>query len=210
MDWTLLLTSFGLTFVAELGDKTQLAVLAQTCKHRRPWAVFLGASLALAAVTGLGVAGGRALGQLLPPSVLRIGAATSFIVMGILVGREAARLQEDGSEAVATCGCPEDQGGEFAAERNTGGAWSTFIATLGLLFVAEMGDKTQLAVLGLTGKHGQPLPVFLGGALALTAVTGLGVIGGEGLCRIVPRRVLLWVSAGAFVVMGGLMGLGVL
>ena len=46
MDWNVLLSTFGLVFVAELGDKTQLAVVTQTCKYRRPWAVFLGASLA--------------------------------------------------------------------------------------------------------------------------------------------------------------------
>ena len=57
MEWGILFSTFGLTFVAELGDKTQLAVVAQTCKYRRPWAVFLGASLALTAVTLLGANG---------------------------------------------------------------------------------------------------------------------------------------------------------
>jgi putative Ca2+/H+ antiporter (TMEM165/GDT1 family) len=52
--------------------------------------------------------------------------------------------------------------------------------------------------------------VFVGGALALLAVTAVGVIGGEGLCRLIPRRTLLWVSAAAFVVMGTLIGVGVM
>ncbi len=52
MDWNLLLSSFGLVFLAELGDKTQLAVVAQTCKYRQPWAVFMGSSLALTADYG--------------------------------------------------------------------------------------------------------------------------------------------------------------
>jgi putative Ca2+/H+ antiporter (TMEM165/GDT1 family) len=52
--------------------------------------------------------------------------------------------------------------------------------------------------------------VFAGSALALTAVTAIGVIGGQGLSRIIPERVLLWISAGAFVLMGLLMGVGVL
>ena len=60
MDWHVLLSTFGLIFVAELGDKTQLAVVTQVCRHSRPWAVFLGASLALAAVTALGAIGGQA------------------------------------------------------------------------------------------------------------------------------------------------------
>ena len=87
--------------------------------------------------------------------------------------------------------------------------WSVLALTFGLIFVAELGDKTQLAVLSLSGKYRSPVPVFLGGALALTVVTALGAIGGQGLCKIVPERLLLWVSAGAFVVMGVLMGLGI-
>ena len=86
MDWNALLTTFGLIFVAELGDKTQLAVLAQTCKYRRPWAVFFRASLALMAVTALGAAGGQLVSQLVPPAVLRWGAAAAFVVMGVLMG----------------------------------------------------------------------------------------------------------------------------
>ena len=66
MMWNTLLSAFGLVFVAELGDKTQLAVLTQTCKYRRPWAVFLGASIALTAVTALGAVAGQVLGQFVP------------------------------------------------------------------------------------------------------------------------------------------------
>ncbi len=54
MNWNLLLSTFGLVFLAELGDKTQLMVVTQVCKYRRPWPVFAGASLALVAVTALG------------------------------------------------------------------------------------------------------------------------------------------------------------
>ena len=81
---------------------------------------------------------------------------------------------------------------------------------LGLLFVAELGDKTQLAVISLTGNRQALWPVFMGGALALTAVTALGVVGGQGLCRLIPERLLRWISAVAFVIMGGLIGFGVL
>jgi putative Ca2+/H+ antiporter (TMEM165/GDT1 family) len=75
------------------------------------------------------------------------------------------------------------------------------LSTFGLVFVAELGDKTQLVMLSLAGKHESPWVVLLGGALALTSVTALGVIGGQGLCRVIPERVLLWISAVAFVVM---------
>jgi putative Ca2+/H+ antiporter (TMEM165/GDT1 family) len=214
MDWNVTLTTFGLIFLAELGDKTQLAVLAQTCKHGRPWAVFLGASTALAAVTALGAAGGRVIGQVIPPSALQWGAGLAFIVMGLLIGRQALQGEAEGSASETTCDLTDDRSGEPAAAPICAQSWrtfgSTFGSTFGLLFVAEMGDKTQLAVLSLAGKAASPWPVFIGGGLALTAVTALGVIGGRGLSRIIPQRVLLWISAAAFVAMGVLIGCGVL
>jgi putative Ca2+/H+ antiporter (TMEM165/GDT1 family) len=85
--WNALLSTFGLIFVAELGDKTQLAVVAQTCKHRQPWTVLLGAGLALTAVTALGVIGGQVLGRIIPEPILRTAGALAFMAMGVLVGR---------------------------------------------------------------------------------------------------------------------------
>jgi putative Ca2+/H+ antiporter (TMEM165/GDT1 family) len=206
MDWKLLLTTFGLVFVAELGDKTQLAVLTQTCKYRRPWAVFLGASLALTAVTALGAAGGQLVSQLVPPDVLRWGAAAAFVVVGLLVAREAAR----GVGEACDDACASEESGAVSNGAILAHNWKAFAATFGLLFVAELGDKTQLAVLGAASKSAVPWTVFAGGGLALTAVTALAVVGGEGLCRFIPKRILLWVSAVAFVVMGALMGVGIL
>jgi putative Ca2+/H+ antiporter (TMEM165/GDT1 family) len=207
MDWSIVFTTFGLIFVAELGDKTQLAVLTQTCKYRCPWAVFMGASLALTAVTALGAAGGQVLGQIVPASLLQTIAALAFVVMGGLVAREAAQADSDESETEV---CPADEDGNTPAPQTAAWDWKAFGSTFGLLFVAEMGDKTQLAVLSLAGKCTNPWPVFAGGGLALAAVTACGVIGGQGLCRVIPRRVLLWISAAAFVVMGALIGLGIL
>jgi putative Ca2+/H+ antiporter (TMEM165/GDT1 family) len=205
MDWNTLLSTFGLIFIAELGDKTQLAVVTQTCKYRQPWAVFLGASLALTAVTALGAVGGQMLGQIIPESVLRILAALAFVVMGALIGREAARSEINKSPDDA---CKPTSEAETARHPAAAWDWRAFGSTLGLLFIAELGDKTQLAVLSLAGNNHLPWSVFLGGALALILVTALGVVCGQGLCRLLPERWLLWISAIAFVVMGGLMGLG--
>ena len=55
MDLRVLLTTFGVIFLAEMGDKTQLAAMTMAAQTKRPWAVFIGASLALASVSALGV-----------------------------------------------------------------------------------------------------------------------------------------------------------
>lgn len=203
MDWSALISTLGLIFVAELGDKTQLAVIAQTCKHRRPWAVFLGASLALSLVTLIGALGGQLLQQFIPANIMRLVAAGAFIVMGLLILRETINSKMGDEQA-----CTPDPVADCTpiSSRN----WKAFSSTLGLLFVAELGDKTQLAVLSMASKSAAPWSVFAGGTLALVSVTALGVVGGQGLCKLVPERVLLTVSAIAFIVMGILMGVGIL
>jgi putative Ca2+/H+ antiporter (TMEM165/GDT1 family) len=172
--------------------------------------VFLGASLALMAVTALGAAGGRVLGQIIPPTLLQGAAALAFVAMGILIAREAARTTRSEMAPDVACEDPTGQEEKLSARPFCPQDWKAFGATFGLLFVAEMGDKTQLAVLSLAGKCTNPWPVFIGGGLALTAVTALGVAGGQGLSRLIPQRVLLWISAIAFALMGILIGLGIL
>ncbi len=83
--------------------------------------------------------------------------------------------------------------------------WRVLLSTFALLFVAELGDKTQLAVISMTAKHKMPLWIFIGATLALAAVTALGVLGGELLTRIIPEMVLRKIAAVLFVGMGVLM-----
>ena len=85
MDWRVLLSTFGVIFLAEMGDKTQLAAMTMAAETKRPWAVFLGASLALVAVSGLGVIVGTALGNYIPIHWVKRAAAIAFIIIGVLI-----------------------------------------------------------------------------------------------------------------------------
>src|SRR6185312_10381179 len=85
MDLRVLLTTFGIIFLAEMGDKTQLAAMTMAADTKKPWAVFVGASLALAAVSGLGVLVGSVIGDYVPLIWVKRVAATAFIVIGVLM-----------------------------------------------------------------------------------------------------------------------------
>ena len=85
MDWRVLLTTFGVIFLAEMGDKTQIAAMTMAAEKKRPWEVFLAASLALVAVSAIGVVVGSALSQYLPLIWIKRGAGVSFIIVGVLV-----------------------------------------------------------------------------------------------------------------------------
>lgn len=85
MDWKLFATTFGTLFVAELGDKTQLACMLMTAKSQNPWTVFFGASCALVLVSLLGVLCADFLCQYFSPLIIKKVAAVSFVVMGCLI-----------------------------------------------------------------------------------------------------------------------------
>jgi Ca2+/H+ antiporter, TMEM165/GDT1 family len=85
MDWRVFITTFGVIFLAEMGDKTQLAAMTLSAQTKRPWAVLIGASLALACVSAIGVVVGGVLSQHLPLEWIKRAAAIAFIVIGVLI-----------------------------------------------------------------------------------------------------------------------------
>jgi putative Ca2+/H+ antiporter (TMEM165/GDT1 family) len=85
MDWRVFLTTFGVIFLAEMGDKTQLAAMTMAAQSKKPWAVFIGASLALVCVSAIGVVVGGTLGHYLPIIWIKRAAAVAFIVIGVLI-----------------------------------------------------------------------------------------------------------------------------
>jgi len=85
MDYRVLLTTFGIIFLAEMGDKTQLAAMTMAAQTKRPWAVFIGSSLALVAVSALGVLVGSVIGDYIPIIWVKRVAAIAFVVIGVLM-----------------------------------------------------------------------------------------------------------------------------
>ena len=86
MEWKVIATVFIAVFIAELGDKTQLAtMLFASDKEVSKWAVFLGSSLALVAASGLGVLAGSALSNVISPKLLSTIAGVGFVVIGVWV-----------------------------------------------------------------------------------------------------------------------------
>lgn len=192
MDWQVFLSSFGMLMAMEMGDKTQLAVLSLTAQTGRAIVVFLGAALALAMVTLVGVVAGAVAKEFIPLQWLSYLSGLAFIAIGALL------LWSSRSEALEESE-KEQTRGVGLQNRSPMGALAV---TFGLLMIAEMGDKSQLAVVSMTVKSGSPFSVFLGASLALVVLTLLTVLAGQLVARLVPMR---WISRGAallFIVMG--------
>ncbi|MEK6289379.1 MAG: TMEM165/GDT1 family protein [Acidobacteriota bacterium] len=85
MDWRVMVTTFGVIFLAEMGDKTQLAAMTMAAETKKPWAVFIAASLALVGVSAIGVVVGGTLGHYLPLIWIKRISAIAFIAVGLLI-----------------------------------------------------------------------------------------------------------------------------
>jgi putative Ca2+/H+ antiporter (TMEM165/GDT1 family) len=83
MDWKLVASAFAAIFLAELGDKTQLAAITLSASSGRPLSVLLGASVALVSVTVLGVGIGAALADIVPLTYVRKAGAVAFVAIGV-------------------------------------------------------------------------------------------------------------------------------
>lgn len=85
MDWRIFLTTFGVIFLAEMGDKTQLAAMTMAAESKKPWMVFIGAAVALTAVSAIGVVAGTLIGNYVPLIWVKRFAAVAFITIGVLI-----------------------------------------------------------------------------------------------------------------------------
>jgi putative Ca2+/H+ antiporter (TMEM165/GDT1 family) len=172
------LSTFTLIALAEVGDKSQLVCMTLAARHRH-WPVILGAATAFLVLNTLAVLFGAGVAAWVPERVTAGLVAVLFGAFGI----HALRRQDDAESADVT-------------ERSGNGI---FFTTLLLIFVAEFGDKTQIAVAGLAGSFA-PLPVWLGASIALVMVSALGVWAGR---TVLQRFPLLWlhrISGGVFLV----------
>jgi len=84
MHWKLFLSTFAAIFVAELGDKTQLATLSLAAGNSSRWSVFGGSAAALVATSAIAVLAGEAVARVVPPIWLQRGAGAIFLVLGAL------------------------------------------------------------------------------------------------------------------------------
>lgn len=76
------------------------------------------------------------------------------------------------------------------------------VSTFAMIFIAELGDKTQLATLSFAAESNAPLSVFIGAAVALGLTSLIAVLIGEGVARFVPAYIMRYIAGGLFLLLG--------
>ena len=180
--WSTVLTSFFLVGLAEMGDKSQIVCMALAARHRH-WPVWFGAATAFIGLNLLAVTLGAGLALWIPETLLGVLVTALFLGFGLHTLFSAP--DDD---------CTEE---DVSARPDHG----VFLAALIFIFLAELGDKTQLAVAGMASALA-PAWVWLGATLALLGTTALGVWAGSRLLRRLPKGWLHRVSGGLFLLFG--------
>ncbi len=190
MNNSIFISTFGLVFLAELGDKTQLTAMALSCRY--PWRkIFFGIAAAFTLLNLFAVLAGKLLFAFLPIFWVNIASAILFLYFGYSALKHAS-----------SAGNEDDTHPPTAATA----ARTAFI----MIFMSELGDKTQLVTASQAAKHAATLyragMVFVSSTLALWLVALIGIFVGRQMLRYIP---VSWMhrSAGVVFIVFGLLAL---
>lgn len=176
-----LLVSTGVVALAEVGDKTQLLAFILAARFKRPVPIVLGILVATLINHGLAGALGTWIATQLSPQLLRW-------VLGLsLLGMAVWTLIPDKIEEEET----------RVAQR-----WGVFGATLITFFLAEMGDKTQVATVAMSAHYQAPLLVVIGTTLGMLIADVPAVLVGDQLAGRVPMKLVHGIAAATFAALG--------
>ena len=162
-----LLSSFLVVALAEMGDKTQLVALSMASRYRRPWTVLLGILIATTINHALAASVGVWTANRIPAALVEWVLALGFVGFGV------GALVPDNSVELARAP-----------------TWGPLATTAMMFFLAEMGDKTQLATVALAARFGSPAAVTAGTTLGMLAADALAVFAGTYLATRLP---MIWI-----------------
>ena len=181
------LVSTGIVALAEMGDKTQLLSLVLAARFRKPWPIVLGILVATLANHGLAGAVGSWVTTMVGPDVLRWMLGASFIAMAVWM-LIPDKLDDDEGDSAPRMG--------------------VFLTTVVAFFLAEMGDKTQIATVMLAAQYNAWFAVVAGTTLGMMLANAPVVWLGDAITQRVPLRLVHLISASIFAVLGTLALLG--
>ncbi len=176
-----LLVSTGVVALAEIGDKTQLLAFILAARFKKPVPIILGILAATLVNHGLAGALGAWITSTVSPDVLRWVLGASFIGMAIWT-MIPDKIEEEETQVAKRFG--------------------VFGATLITFFLAEMGDKTQIATVAMAAHYASPMLVVIGTTLGMLIADVPAVFVGDKLANKIPMKLVHSIAAGVFAVLG--------
>lgn len=205
MDFATILIVYGILFVGELGDKTQLIVFNLALEHAKFYKVGIGVTFGFAVLVTIGVFFGTVITKFIPVFIISIISGAIFIIIGIIgaFGLKKAYLEKNKID---------DNNDEFnkgmlknpnkTPSRLTKLRANPYLAGFLYIFLMELGDKTQLLTISLASIYNAPIEVWLGSFLALISVAWIGILLGGVIAKKVPKFYLKVLSTIIFIFVG--------
>ena len=182
-----LLVSTGVVALAEIGDKTQLLAFILAARFKKPVPIILGILVATIVNHGLAGALGAWITSAVRPDVLRWVLGLSFIGMAVWT-LVPDKIEEE--------------------ETRVASRFGVFGATLATFFLAEMGDKTQIATVAMAAHYAAPLLVVTGTTLGMLIADVPAVFAGDKLASRIPMQLVHSIAAAIFTLLGAATLLG--
>jgi len=209
MDWVTLFIAYGILFLGELGDKTQLIVFNLTLEHEKSYKVGVGATLGFALIVTLGVIIGMFISQVVDLSIITLLSGILFTVIGLLGLPKIKKLYQERQERKVNNKITMN---DSAKNGSTGVITSklsklksnAYLAGFFFIFIMELGDKTQILTITLTSSSSSPLEVWIGSFLALITLAWMGVFLGAIIAKKVPKLYLAILSTTIFLSIGSI------
>jgi len=184
-------STLTLIILAEIGDKTQILTLTLAATTQSSYQVLIGATLAESFVSLLGIAIGTTIAEIIPVETVSKVAGFVFIIFGTI------SIMRNKSE-------------DLAEKKNNVVGIKGTLKVFSIIAAAELGDKTQLAVIALAAEHNSPFSVALGVIAGFTILSIIGVLLGQKISRIIPISIIQKTAALSFIVIGLILILGIL
>ncbi|MEM9903695.1 MAG: TMEM165/GDT1 family protein [Cyanobacteria bacterium P01_D01_bin.44] len=189
--------SLLLITISELGDKTFFIAAILAMRHRRRW-VFAGAAGALALMTLISVLVGQA-ATLLPNAVVKWAEVCLFIIFGVRLLYQTSQMTVTGSEEKEAVEAVESV--ETGKQKTKETPFAIIAEAFGLTFVAEWGDRTQIATIALAAAH-PPIGVISGAVLGHVICAAIATNCGRWLCGKISEQTLTALGGGLFLLFG--------
>jgi putative Ca2+/H+ antiporter (TMEM165/GDT1 family) len=173
---TIAATTMVLVIPAELPDKTFISCVVLSSRHKA-LPVWIGGATALTLQALIAVVAGRLL-ALLPHTTVKIVVAVLFIAGALYLIFVSEKSEEEKGERL----------GERAVALVSN--WRVFLTTFTIVALAEFGDITQVLIANLTARYRDPVGVFVGATVGFWIVSGLGVLSGKWITRVVPLSIV--------------------
>ncbi len=207
MDIVIFLIAYGILFIGELGDKTQLIVFNLALEYKKFYKVGIGATLGFAVIVTIGILFGSLITEFVPLALISVISGLLFIAIGLFELRNIKSLYLN-ERSIKSDGKNMQNNGEkeeIESKDVAKFAWlkkNPYIAGFGFIFLMELGDKTQLLTITLASIYAAPIEVWLGAFLALTSVAWIGIFAGAAIAKKVPKFYLKVVAVSIFILVG--------